>query len=234
MESRRAFLGRCGTGAAVWTALGVGGWETPGVNVLAAGFAPDQIGELAAFAMSQAKSAGASYADIRINRYRNQSIGLRVQDDRWTGKPLEVPSVWDNGSFGFGLRVLADGAWGFSASCEVSREAIALAAGRPSRSPGPMPHSAAVRSAGPDAVLPRHLPHQDRHRPVRRPDRAEAGSAALWRLEGPLGRGGVLGQRIDRLPSRRPLLRLNRGERHRAARLPDRSGDHRDGCRGRP
>jgi TldD protein len=128
MESRRAFLGQCGTGAAVWTALGVGGWETTGVSTLAAALAPDRIGEFAAFALSQAKAAGAEYADIRINRYRDQSVSLRVQADRSTGKPVEVPAVSDDGSFGFGLRVLADGAWGFSASYEVTREAIALAA----------------------------------------------------------------------------------------------------------
>jgi len=45
-----------------------------------------------------------------------------------TGKPVEVPSVSDSGSFGFGLRVLADGAWGFSASYEVTQEALARAA----------------------------------------------------------------------------------------------------------
>jgi TldD protein len=78
--------------------------------------------------MERAKAAGASYADIRINRYRSQSIRLRVQDDRSTGKPVEVPTVSDDGSFGFGLRALADGAWGFSASHEVTRGAIARAA----------------------------------------------------------------------------------------------------------
>ncbi len=128
MESRRAFLGRCGTGAAVWTALGAGGWATARAGTLATSFEPDKLAELAAFAMGRAKSAGATYADIRINRYRNQSVRLRVQADRATGKPVEVPSVSDNGSFGFGLRVLADGAWGFSASYDVTREAIARAA----------------------------------------------------------------------------------------------------------
>jgi TldD protein len=78
--------------------------------------------------MERAKAAGASYADIRINRYRSQSVRLRVQDDRSTGKPVEVPTVSDDGSFGFGLRLLSDGAWGFSASHEVTREAIARAA----------------------------------------------------------------------------------------------------------
>jgi TldD protein len=128
MESRRAFLGRCGAGAAVWTALGTGGWATARAGALAAAFDPNQLAELAAFAMERARAAGASYADIRINRYRDQSVSLRVQAERGTGKTVEVPSVSDNGSFGFGLRVLADGAWGFSASYEVTRDAIARAA----------------------------------------------------------------------------------------------------------
>ena len=126
MQTRRAFLGRCGAGAAVWTALAGGDWSP--FSALAAEFDVGQLGELAAFAIERAKAAGATYADIRINRYRNQRVGFRVQSDRATGKPVEVPSVSDTGSFGFGLRVLADGAWGFSASHEVTRDAIARAA----------------------------------------------------------------------------------------------------------
>ena len=129
MHTRRAFLGRCGaTTAAVWASLGNGGdWSR--VSAAAADFDVGQLGELASFALEQARSAGAAYADIRINRYRSQNVGFRVQSDRATGRPVEVPSVSDSGSFGFGLRVLADGAWGFSASHEVTREAIARAAG---------------------------------------------------------------------------------------------------------
>jgi TldD protein len=126
MHSRRAFLGRCGAGAAVWTTLVNGDWSC--LSAAGAEFNVGQLGELAAFAIERARSAGATYADIRINRYRNQRVGFRVQSDRATGKPVEVPSVADTGSFGFGLRVLADGAWGFSASHEVTRDAIARAA----------------------------------------------------------------------------------------------------------
>ena len=126
MVSRRAFLGHCGAGAAVWTALGNGGWSCLGK--MAAEFDVGRLGELAAFAIERAKAAGASYADVRINRYRSQNVGFHVQADRATGKPVEVPSVSDSGSFGFGLRVLADGAWGFSASYEVTQEALARAA----------------------------------------------------------------------------------------------------------
>jgi TldD protein len=109
---------------AACTALGAEGWSP----ALAAAFEPDRLGELAAFALERARSAGASYADIRINRYRTQNVGLRVQSSRAGGQPVEVPTVSDNGSFGFGLRVLADGAWGFSASSDVTHEAIARAA----------------------------------------------------------------------------------------------------------
>jgi TldD protein len=126
MHSRRAFLSRCGAGAAVWTTLVNGDWSC--LSAAGAEFDLGQLGDLAAFAMERARSAGATYADIRINRYRNQRVGFRVQSDRATGKPVEVPSVSDSGSFGFGLRVLADGAWGFSASHEVTRDAIARAA----------------------------------------------------------------------------------------------------------
>jgi TldD protein len=88
----------------------------------------DERGKLAAFALEQARREGASYADIRINRYRNQMIAFRAQLDRATGKPIEVPRVVDSESFGFGIRVLSEGTWGFASSFDVGKEAIAKAA----------------------------------------------------------------------------------------------------------
>ena len=123
MESRRSFLGRCGASAATIAALGA--WPSRSV---AGAPDPSRLADLSAFAMEQARSAGAAYADIRINRYRSQAVTFRSQVDRSTGQPVEVPTVSDTASFGFGLRVLADGAWGFSASSEVTRDAIARAA----------------------------------------------------------------------------------------------------------
>ncbi|HET7460972.1 MAG TPA: TldD/PmbA family protein [Longimicrobium sp.] len=82
--------------------------------------------ELARRALDAARSAGASYADVRINRNRTQSVSTREQ--RITG--------FDDGeTFGFGVRVLAGGAWGFAASRDlnlqeverVAREAVAQA-----------------------------------------------------------------------------------------------------------
>lgn len=80
---------------------------------------------LAAVALRQAKRYQASYCDIRINRYRNSVAGVRLSLERGTGKIQEVPFVSDQDSFGFGVRVVVDGAWGFAASPTVTPEEIA-------------------------------------------------------------------------------------------------------------
>jgi TldD protein len=120
--TRRTFLAQGLSGAAAWQILG------PTSSAQATNTGPADLQPLSAFALDQAKAAGASYADIRINRYRSQAVTLRVQAERGTGKTVEVPFVSDTETFGFGLRVIAGGAWGFAASHEVSREAIARAA----------------------------------------------------------------------------------------------------------
>ena len=58
-------------------------------------------------ALDVAKSAGASYADIRIVRLESQAIEV---------KNGIVQTLSLDGTFGFGVRVVADGAWGFAAS----------------------------------------------------------------------------------------------------------------------
>ncbi|MEK7405702.1 MAG: TldD/PmbA family protein [Acidobacteriota bacterium] len=80
---------------------------------------------LGAAALREAKKHKASYCDIRINRYRNQMAAVRLSPERGTGKTLEVPSVSDADSFGFGVRVIVEGAWGFAASPVVTPEEIA-------------------------------------------------------------------------------------------------------------
>jgi len=88
----------------------------------------EALKELAAFALERARKAGASYADVRINRYRSQTVALRSQPDFSTGTINHVPSVSDSETFGFGLRVVAQGSWGFSASPRVTKAEIARAA----------------------------------------------------------------------------------------------------------
>src|SRR5436309_1156858 len=70
---------------------------------------------LASIALAKAKKLGASYADIRINRYRYESIFTREE---------RVQNVSRTQDFGFGVRVLLKGAWGFAASPVVTAETV--------------------------------------------------------------------------------------------------------------
>jgi TldD protein len=81
--------------------------------------------KLGAVALREAKKYKATYADIRIVRLRDQRIGLRVSPERGTGKTLAVPNVAEDSSFGFGVRVIVNGAWGFASSPIVTPEEIA-------------------------------------------------------------------------------------------------------------
>jgi TldD protein len=124
--SRRELSVGCGMGALAWAA-----GLRPGEAAIAVPVQPpalETLKELAAFALERARKAGASYADIRINRYRSQTVALRSQPDFSSGTLNHVPSVSDSESFGFGLRVLAQGSWGFSASPRVTKDEIARAA----------------------------------------------------------------------------------------------------------
>jgi TldD protein len=122
--SRREFLRYSCAGAAAWSASSAMARPCGA----AAPIDSDDRAKLAAFGLEMARKQGVTYADIRINRYRNQMITFRAQADRSTGKPVEVPGVVDSESFGFGVRVLADGTWGFASSYDVSQDAIARAA----------------------------------------------------------------------------------------------------------
>jgi TldD protein len=84
-----------------------------------------ELEALGAVALSEAKKLKASYSDIRIIRYRRQALSVIMNPERGTGKTLEVPNISDDGSFGFGVRVVVDGYWGFAASPVVTRQEIA-------------------------------------------------------------------------------------------------------------
>ena len=123
--SRREFLRSCGASALALAAFEM----VPGAFVVrraeAAYPAPDRLETLGSVALEKARSLGASYADIRINRYRTQNVLLRSTPDWTTGTINNVPSVVDSESFGFGVRVIHGGAWGFAASAVVDKDTIA-------------------------------------------------------------------------------------------------------------
>jgi TldD protein len=74
---------------------------------------------LADAALNAATKAGASYADVRIGRYLRQSLFTR--EDR-------VQGVTSTESYGAGVRVIVNGAWGFMALDQLTPETIARAA----------------------------------------------------------------------------------------------------------
>jgi len=81
---------------------------------------------LADAAMNAATKAGASYCDVRIGRYLNQFI---------TTRDLNVENIVNTESSGVGVRVLANGAYGFVSTnvmtldsvAEAARQAVAIA-----------------------------------------------------------------------------------------------------------
>ena len=103
-----------------------------GAAAVAALGLPD-LERLGAVALDRAKKLGCSYADIRINRYRNRSVGLRTSPDRTQAagakKFNDVPSISESETFGFGVRVLRQGVWGFAASPFVTSDEIARVTG---------------------------------------------------------------------------------------------------------
>src|SRR6266853_87215 len=85
--------------------------------------------KLGAVALREAKKNKASYCDIRIVRLRDQRVNLRLTPERGTGKTLAVPGVVEDSSFGFGVRVIVNGAWGFASSPLMTPEEIARITG---------------------------------------------------------------------------------------------------------
>ncbi len=118
--TRRSFLATSASAASVLLANRLFGAST----------GPDtkpnpELEKLGAVALAEAKKQGATYADIRINRYRQQFSGWRLAPQRNSNTTDEVPFVTDQQSFGFGVRVIANGQWGFAASPLVTPEEIA-------------------------------------------------------------------------------------------------------------
>ncbi len=70
---------------------------------------------LADVALNTARSMGATYADARIGRYLNQYVFTR--EDR-------VQNIVNTESFGVGIRVIANGTWGFASTDDVSEDGI--------------------------------------------------------------------------------------------------------------
>ena len=114
--SRRDFLLKSGATAA---ALGLASYARPifaGDRFVAPPTPGDPtLRELAFLGVDAAKSAGAQYADVRIAENRSQRIFTREH---------RVQGLNDSETFGLGVRVLVNGAWGFAAGRELTKDAV--------------------------------------------------------------------------------------------------------------
>ena len=75
----------------------------------------------AAQALGLAKKANVTYADIRVSRYDDQRIATRER---------QIQQISSDSSYGYGVRVLKRGAWGFAASNDFSEKSLAEAVAR--------------------------------------------------------------------------------------------------------
>ena len=75
--------------------------------------------ELMMDALNAAKAAGASFADARIGRFRQNFIVTREQ---------QIINVVDTDTLGCGVRVLVDGCWGFAATRTLTKDSVVSAA----------------------------------------------------------------------------------------------------------
>ncbi|HLG56346.1 MAG TPA: TldD/PmbA family protein [Vicinamibacterales bacterium] len=116
--SRRDFIR---TTAATAAALTVGGRFTlePFAQTLPAPGADPAAIAIANDALNAARAAGASYADVRVGRYRRQTIATRER---------QVSGVNDSESYGLGVRTLVNGCWGFAATSVMTRAGARAAA----------------------------------------------------------------------------------------------------------
>ncbi|WP_028667778.1 TldD/PmbA family protein [Runella zeae] len=75
--------------------------------------------KMADIALNAAKAKGATYTDVRIGRYLQQYLFTRE---------TKVQNIVNAESYGVGIRVIANGTWGFAATSDVSTDGIAKCA----------------------------------------------------------------------------------------------------------
>jgi TldD protein len=119
---RRDFVGLTGLGA---TALllpslyGFGAKRVDPARLLEPGADTILKKRLADAALNAAKSAGASYADVRIGRSLNQYVFAREK---------QIQNIVSTESYGVGIRVLVNGCWGFASTSVVTEASLAATA----------------------------------------------------------------------------------------------------------
>ena len=80
-----------------------------------------QFDELGARALETARGRGAEYADVRFENGRTERIEVRNG---------EVSTLRDDVTYGYGVRTLVDGAWGFAAADDLTPAGVDAAVAR--------------------------------------------------------------------------------------------------------
>ncbi|MFD0763629.1 TldD/PmbA family protein [Mucilaginibacter lutimaris] len=70
-------------------------------------------------ALNAARAKGATYTDVRLGRYLNEYVVTRDKN---------IENIVDTESYGMGIRVIANGCWGFAATDKLDNDSIARAA----------------------------------------------------------------------------------------------------------
>ncbi|CAM3934624.1 TldD/PmbA family protein [Mucilaginibacter galii] len=111
------------------TGMGFGGAMLSQIPVFGSPIAPEAALQggvdvalkkrMADVVLNAARSKGATYTDCRIGRYLNQYVVTRED---------KVQNVVNTESYGMGIRVIANGCWGFAATDKLDNDSIAKAA----------------------------------------------------------------------------------------------------------
>jgi TldD protein len=108
--------------------MGTAGSMIAGIPVIGRPIHPEQAlmtvdvamkKRMADVALNAARSKGATYSDVRIGRYLQQFVVTRED---------KVENVVNTESYGMGIRVIANGSWGFAATDKLDNDSIARAA----------------------------------------------------------------------------------------------------------
>src|SRR5882672_1196517 len=100
----------------------------PGIPVIGRPIDPERMLEtvnpalkkqMADVALNAARAKGATYTDVRIGRYLNQFVVTRED---------KVQNIVNTESYGVGIRVIANGSWGFAATDVLTKDNIAKTA----------------------------------------------------------------------------------------------------------
>lgn len=110
------------------TGMGATAAMIPGIPIMGNPIAPERALEhidvtlkkrMADIALNAARARGATYTDVRIGRYLNQFVITRED---------KVENIVNTETYGMGIRVIANGGWGFAATDKLDNDSIAKTA----------------------------------------------------------------------------------------------------------